>query len=302
MESTRTGGERLWYSWQVSFDSSTQRKTALVTGGTSGVGLSVVRALVDAGTFVHFIGRRESQGRSVEEGLNGETRIVCRFIKLDLGDLRAVRDFARGFATDVARLDVLANVAGVMLADRQETADGIEKTLAINHLAAFLLCEELAPLIAKAPHGRIVNVSGAPSIILKPRLDFENLQLANNYSLMRAATNSVHAKTVMTEILSERYAADGIDVNAFHPGAVKSDLWRDARFPMNILLGFGRLFMSATSDTATYVSTSDDLNGVTGQLFVGTKPRELRFEQAYKDRLLSATEELVATALKASPP
>lgn len=272
------------------------QKTALVTGGTAGVGLSIVRALAKQGTFVHFIGTNEDKGKRVEEELNISADPTVRFVQLDLSRLRAVHDFSLQFGRAVPALDVLVNVAGVMLAERQVTEDGYEKTFAIDHLAAFILCQGLRPALAAAQHGRIVNVSGAPSQLLKQRLDFADLQLEHNYTLMRAALNAVHAKTVMTEILAERFR-DEIDVNAFHPGAVKSDLFRHMRFPMSTVFRFARRFMASESKSGIYASTTQALNGVTGQLFVGTRPRQLSFEQSYKDKLWHTTEQLVNQVL-----
>lgn len=122
-----------------------------------------MRALAQRGARVHFVGTNEEKGRRIEEELNegGEGR--CRFVRLDLRSLSRVRDFATDFAPEAGALDVLVNVAGVMLPKRQETSEGNEATLAVNHLSAFLLCRELTPLLARAPHGRIANVSGAPA-------------------------------------------------------------------------------------------------------------------------------------------
>lgn len=273
-----------------------KQKVALVTGGTAGVGLSVVRALVTSGAFVHFIGTNERKGARIERELNATSEPVCRFIKLDLSRLREVQSFCRQFENEVRELHVLANIAGVMLHTRVETDEGNEKTFAINHLAAFILCQELRPSLAMAKNARIVNVSGAPTYMLKPSLDFDDLQLAEGYTLSRAAITAVHAKTVMTEILADQFAADGIDVNAFHPGAVKSDLFRNLRFPMRHIFQFGQLFMPAASKSGIYVSTSEEVTGMTGQLFVGTKARKLSFEREYKDRLLAATKTLVSAS------
>lgn len=274
-------------------------KTALVTGGTSGVGLSIVRGLVKSGAHVHFIGSNADKGRRVEQGLSAEAdrrEGHCTFIQLDLSQLRAVHDFATHFTATVPALDLLVNVAGVVLPTRQETAEGIEKTLAIGYLAPFVLCRELAPLIAEAPHGRIVNVSGTPRFLLKPRLDFDDLQLTRGYTLLRAALNAVHAKTVLTEILAERLASQGVDVNAFHPGRVRSDLLRNLPFPLNRAVGFAQRFSPAECESGIYASCAEELNGVTGQLFVGTSPRKLSFDSDYKARLWSATEQLLAPA------
>ncbi len=261
-------------------------KIALVTGGTAGVGRSIVLALAQQGAEVHFIGTNDAKGKRVERELGLPEGA---FIRLDLSDLGSVRAFARRFASANERVDVLVNVAGVMLPTRQVTSEGNEKTFAIDHLASFVLCHELASTLERAAHGRIVNVSGAPKQLLPPSLDFDDLQLERGYSLMRAAINAVHAKTVMTEILAEKLRPRGIDVNAFHPGAVKSDLFRHMNFPMNLIFRFARTFMSESSVAGVYASTAEELNGVTGQFFVKTRARPLRFDRSYKERLWDAT-------------
>jgi NAD(P)-dependent dehydrogenase (short-subunit alcohol dehydrogenase family) len=273
-------------------------KIALVTGGTAGVGLSIVRALASNGVEVHFIGTSEEKGRRVEEELNETGDTVCRFIKLDLSNLRDVMDFATAFQSEVPQLDILANVAGVTLTERQETVEGIEKTIAIGHLSAFLLSRELAPLLSKAEHPRIMNVGGVLRFILKPRPDFDKtLDFTENYRGMRVAIDTVHAKTVLTAVFAERFASQGIDVNVFHPGAVKSDIGRDMPFPKSLFFKTANVFMAKTSKTGIYLATSDDVTGVTGQIFVGKKPIPLTFERPYRDALWTATEALVDRTL-----
>lgn len=268
-------------------------KTALVTGGTAGVGLSVVRALVRSGVFVHFIGTRAAVGEQIERSLNGAGEPVCRFVPLDLSRLSEVEAFAHRFAAEVPALDVLANVAGVVLPTREETPEGFEKTLAIGYLAPFVLCRALTPALARAPHARIVNVSGSPGLLSKRRLDLADFPTRRPYSGVGAAIDAVHAKTVMTQTLSERLAGEHIDVNAFHPGAVRSDLGRSAPFPISLLFTFGRPFLSQNSKTADFVATAESLTGTTGQLFVGMRPRPLSFEADYRERLWAATEAMV---------
>mgnify|MGYP002630694984 CR=1 FL=1 len=272
------------------------RKTALITGGTSGVGLSMVRALAKAGFDVHFIGTNAERGQQIEQSLNEAGTSTCRFIKLDLSDLTAVKAFADTFKSEVATLDVLANVAGLLLTTRHETKEGFEKTFVIDYLSAVLLSLALAPVLAAASHGRIVNVSGAPSHVLRQLLDFDDFDFKKNYSAIRAAFHSVHAKTVATEILAEKLRGDGIDVNAFHPGTVKSDLGRSLAFPLKQLMAVAAVFMSSETKSGIYCSSAEELNGVTGAFFVGKKHKPLRFDAAYKTQLWSVTEQMLAQA------
>ena len=274
------------------------QRRALVTGGTAGVGLSVVRALAHRGVEVHFVGTSDEKGRRVEQELNGTGAAAVRFIKLDLSTLRDVRDFAEAFRSEVPQLDLLANVAGVTLPERQETDEGIEKTFAIGHLSAFVLNRELAPMLEQAAHPRIMNVGGVPQFILKPRPDFETkLDFRENYNGMQVAIDTVHAKTVLSQVFADEFAGRGIDVNVFHPGWVKSDMARHMSFPMSAVFKVGNMFMSDTTKTGIYLATSSDVNGVTGQFFARKKPRPLGFEQGYGRRLWDATEALLDRAL-----
>ncbi len=274
-----------------------KRKIALVTGGTAGIGLSLVKELVENGFYVHFIGRNNEKGKAIEAELNSIKGEVCKFVKLDLSNLKSTVEFANKFKTEVPHLNILLNVAGVMLPERQETSEGVEKTFAIDYLSAFILCRELEPLIEKETHSRIINVSGMPSQVLKPNLNFADLYSTSNYKGMGVAVLAVHAKTVLTEILAEKLSGKHIDVNAFHPGAVKSDLGRNLTFPMNLLLKIIWPFMSSKSVSGNYASLSDKLNGVTGQLIVKEKAFPLNFDQAYKDQLWNETEKIIEKVL-----
>ena len=126
------------------------------------------------------------------------------------------------------------------------------------------------------------------------RLDLADFPSKRVYNGLRAALDAVHAKTVMTQTLAERLAGQHIDVNAFHPGAVRSDLGRSAPFPISLLFTFGRPFLSQTSKTADFVATAESLSGTTGQLFVGMRPRPLAFEAEYRERLWAATEAMLS--------
>lgn len=272
------------------------RKTALVTGGTSGVGLSLVKTLVASNFTVYFIGTNLEKGKAVESELNGSSSSVT-FIQLDLSDLNAVKAFTERFKSDVTRLDLLANVAGVMLNKRQETVQGLEKTFAIGYLSAFILSTELAPILAQAPQSRIINVGLSPNMLLDRQLDFDNLNMENGYSGRDALMNTLHAKAVMTEILAEKFNAKGIDVNIFNPGAVKSGIGRDMPFPMSVIFKVVTLFFANESKTAAYVSTSDQVIGQTGQLFDKEKETLLSFDQGYKDQLWEKTHGILDQAL-----
>lgn len=269
------------------------QRIALVTGGTAGVGLSIVKALANDNWQVHFIGRNEKKGKEIESEVRGTGKGKAVFIKQDLSKVREVQQLARKLLTQLPSLNLLVNVAGVVLPKRQETEEGVEKTFAIGYLSAFIFSTTLAPLLAKSSPSRIANVGGSPSQILKTRLDFDDLNLTKKYSGIQAAFGTVHAKTVLTSILSEKYADKGIDVNSFHPGLVKSDLGRSFPFPISLVFKLGQPIMSKESKTGIYVCTAPELTGKSGFLFKKKKRIDLPFTPAYQQQLWDKTQEML---------
>lgn len=259
---------------------------ALVTGGTSGVGASIVRGLVAAGARVDVIGTNPERGQRMAELVRPGGG---RFFAVDLGDLGAVQSFVEPYAAEDAPLDVLVCAAGVLLPTRQVTPEGFERTFAIGYVSAFVLANRLRARLAAARRARVVLVSGTPKPLLRPRLDFDDLTLQTQFSLRRAALNGVHAKTVLAHELSERFAADGIDVNAVHPGGVKSDLLRNLTFPLSLAAPLVQAFMQDESEAGIRAATAAELAGTTGQMLEGTTARPLPFDPGYRDRLWQET-------------
>lgn len=269
--------------------------TTLIAGGTSGIGLSISRALLEnEANEVFLIGRNAEKGRAIEAALNADNPGRAEFIELDLSDIAAVKQFAARFLATHETLDLLAHIAGVMEPQRRITDEGFERTFAVGYLSAFVLETQLAPLLQKAPHGRIVNVAGVARFIFEAKLDFDDLSFAQNYGSFRAAITTVHAKTVLTEILSEEYASMGIDVNSFNPGAVRSDLMKNMSWWTRMLFKVPSLFMSETCKTGIRVCCAPELEGTSGRYFVDDKAIDLNFGPAYKERLRLETASLLA--------
>ena len=211
---------------------------------------------------------------------------------MDLSIIRNTKRFATDFSKEHSKLDLLVNTAGIMAPKRIITDEGFEKTFAVGYLSAFILSTELAPLLEQADHGRIANVAGVKSFILKAKVDFDDLTFSKNYGTFKTAITTVHAKTVLTEILAAKYASK-IDVNSFNPGAVKSTLMKNMAWWKRLLFAVPNFFMSKESKTGIYVSSSPKLNGVSGKYFEKTKPVELNFDKEYKQKLWEHTSNLL---------
>jgi NAD(P)-dependent dehydrogenase (short-subunit alcohol dehydrogenase family) len=271
-----------------------EMKKALISGGTSGIGLSIAKNLIASNYKVVLIGSNGPKGKLIEASLNEKYPKQVEFVQLDLSSLRDTKKFTTDFISKNAKLDLLVNTAGIFSTNRIVTSEGFEKTFAVGYLSAYLLSTQLAGILEKAEYGRIANVAGIKSMIMKKKLDFDDLSFSKNYSMINTAATTIHAKTVLTEILAEKYANQGIDVNSFHPGAVKSDLAKKLEGWKRMLFSIPLLFMGKESTNGIFVSSSPTLNKVTGKYFIKKEPIELNFGKEYKQKLQEQTEQLLA--------
>ncbi len=271
-----------------------ERENAIISGGTSGVGLSIAKNLIASNYKVVLIGSNGPKGKRIEASLNEQYPKQVEFVQLDLSNLRDTKEFTTDFISKNAKLDLLVNTAGIFSQKRIVTNEGFEKTFAVGYLSAYLLSTQLAGLLEKAAYGRIANVAGIKSMIMKKKLDFDDISFSKNYSMINTAITTIHAKTVLTEILAEKYANQGIDVNSFHPGAVKSDLTKNLVWWQRMLFLIPELFFGKESTTGIFVSSSPTLNKVTGKYFIKKEPIKLNFEKGYKQKLQEQTEQLLA--------
>jgi NAD(P)-dependent dehydrogenase (short-subunit alcohol dehydrogenase family) len=195
----------------------------------------------------------------------------------DLASLAETRRAAEQFLATGSPLHVLLNNAGVVQLERSLTADGLETTFAVNHLAPFLLTNLLLErMIASAP-ARIVNVS-SDAHRFGGALDFDDLGSARRYSGMGAYGRSKLANLYFTFELARRLEGTGVTVNAAHPGAVRTELGMNNDAP--ILKLAARLvqpfFRSAErgADTSVFLCSAPGLAGVSGRYFANRKQRK----------------------------
>jgi NAD(P)-dependent dehydrogenase (short-subunit alcohol dehydrogenase family) len=199
-------------------------EVVVLTGGTSGIGRIAARKFAATGATVAIVGRNGTRGQQVVTETASEPGTV-RFHQADLSTQSAVRNLATELREAYDSIDVLAHNAGLSVRTRTETEDGIEKTLAVNHLAPYLLTHELLEqLRASAPARVVVTASG---IHRRATLDFDDLQFEQEYDSLQAYARSKLANIAFTIELADRLD-DDITANCFHPGFVPATgLFRD---------------------------------------------------------------------------
>lgn len=140
-------------------------KTVVITGATSGIGLSAAHQFVKSGAFVIGIGRSKSRITSAEKCIKGDCPSgKITFLLCDLSNQREVRLLIDAVKLSLkesgcSHLDVLINNAGVFLGKKKKTNDGIEMTFAVNHMAGFILTHGLLDLLSKAENGKVLSIT-----------------------------------------------------------------------------------------------------------------------------------------------
>ncbi|XP_058087172.1 short-chain dehydrogenase TIC 32 B, chloroplastic-like isoform X2 [Magnolia sinica] len=281
--------------------------TAIVTGGTSGLGKETARVLAKRGAKVIIPARSMEGGLQVKENLLKENPDAeVEIMEMDLSSLRSVTSFARSFKSSNKHLNILINNAGIMACPFQLSVDGVELQFATNHLGHFLLTNLLLDKLKATAketgiEGRIVNVS---SLAHRYRngfgIGFENFSNLSKYKPFDAYSRSKLANVLHANELSRRLQEEGSNVtaNSLHPGIVPTNISRYSvlkAFPLCWLKPFLQT-ESQGAATTCYVALHPNVRGITGKYYANCNeslPSEQARDSELGKRLWEFSEKLV---------
>jgi len=248
-------------------------RVVLITGATSGIGFATAKGLARQGARLIITGRNRASGEQARQQLSELGASSVDFIAADLASQASVHRLADEVAARHEQLHVLLNNVGGFFPVREETEDQIEATLAINHLAPFLLTQLLLPLLQHSTPARIVNVNSDAHRLAKPPLD-NDPQWRRNYSAIRAYANAKLLNLLCTYEWSRILSDKGITVNALHPGVAMTALTENTPAPFRwyLRLVSFRSTLETVADTSIYLASSDEVAGISGKYFVKRKP------------------------------
>ncbi len=212
-------------NWTQKDIPSLDGKVIVITGANSGLGFECSRILAEKGATIVMAVRTIAKGEQAKADiLKDNPQAQLDVMALDVGDLSSVRAFADAFKAKYDRLDILLNNAGVMAIPRQETADGFEMQLGVNHLGHFALTGLLLDLIVKTPNARIHNVTSSANYT--GTINFDDLMGEKSYGRWEAYGQSKLANVFFTFELQKRLISAGFDTitNTSHPGLVLTNL------------------------------------------------------------------------------
>ena len=280
-------------------------KNVLITGGTGGIGRAAAIGLASLGARVGITGRDRvrAERAAVQIARESGNPAVDVFVA-DMSSQAEVRSLADEVLAAYPRLDVLLNNVGGFWAHRHVTADGLEHTFALNHLAPFLLTSLLLERLKASAPARIVTVSsGAQSM---GRIDFEDLMGEGKYSGQRAYNQSKLANVMFTYELARRLEGTGVTATVLHPGMTSTGFGaEDTARGWGPIIAVMRLFMKKPeqgAETSVYLASSPEAKAFTGQYFASSTPKvshKASYDRATTARLWQVSADLVGLAVVA---
>ena len=266
-------------------------KSIVITGGTSGLGLQAALNLGSQFDNMYIIGKNEEKGQSSLQDIKMLfPKINIQFIKTDLSLISEIKRLSAYFFNKKIKIDILINNAGGIFFKRTLTAEKIEKTFALNHLAYFALTNLFLKNNIFKKEAKIINVaSGAHR---GANLNFTDIEMKQKYNGWLCYKKSKLCNILFTKKLSELVKLQNITVNCLHPGFVKTEFGKNNHgilsFLLKILMSFHAIKVSEGVKTIVYLAINDEAKKISGEYFYKskvTKPSQSAEDKELADKL-----------------
>jgi len=280
---------------------SVRDKTCVVTGASSGIGKHTALGLARQGARLALLGRDPKRtAAAADECRRAGSSRVDVFVA-DLSMQAEVRRLGDQLLERLESIHVLLHNAGVVMPTRRLTVDGVEATLAINHLAPFLLTQRLLDRVVASAPARIVVV--ASQVESRGRIDFDDLQLERQrYVPLTAYDRSKLANVLFTYELARRLKDTDVTVNCLHPGVIATNLLCDYMGRPRLMSRVNRLKHPGPetgAQTSIRLATDPALEGTSGKYFRpdGESPSSKQsYDTETARRLWEVSEQLTAVS------
>ncbi len=284
-------------------------KQVLMTGATHGIGLAAARELARRGAKLAIVARSEQRAQAavaeISAAAGGEAEVEV--LNADLALQGSVRDLAEQALGRFPRIDVLINNAGAMFTSRQLTAEGVEQTWALNHLAPFLLTSLLLQRLRQSAPARVITTSSDAH--KGTEIPFEDFGAERGYGRLgfERYGQTKLANILFTAELARRLEGSDVSAYCFHPGLVASGFNRNNGALMGLAMVAIKPFSRSTergARTLVWLAETPSIEG-DGGYFVDEKlarPSRAGQDMEAAARLWEASEQQTGTALPAGGP
>ncbi len=248
-------------------------RVAVVTGANRGIGKAIAEGLARADFRTVLVCRRREDGeRAMEEIASRTGNHALEVMTADLSSLAELRRLGDQLLARFPAVHVLVNNAAVASRQRRESVDGIEMTLAVNHLAPFELARRLLPALERGAPSRVVTVSSGSQ--QGQKLVFDDLQnVRRRYRGVRVYGETKLMNVLFTRELARRTAGTGVVATCCHPGVIATNLLLDY-LPalLRPLVGAMAGTPEKGADTPVWLATSPEVSGATGGYYIRRRP------------------------------
>jgi NAD(P)-dependent dehydrogenase (short-subunit alcohol dehydrogenase family) len=266
-------------------------KVCIVTGANAGIGKATAVGLAELGATVVMVCRSRERGEAARQEIidrSGSENI--HLLIADLASQQEVRHLAQSLLNQFPHIEVLINNAAIIPLARQESPDGLELQLTVNHLAPFLLTNLLLDRLRASVPSRIVNVSS--QVHRGGKINFDDLQSERRYHPTSVYAMTKWMNVLFTQELARRLAGSGVTVYALHPGVPATKLsanyaGRDGQERAS----FADLLASA--QTSLYLATAPDVEVLTGEYFANSRVQSSVKDPALAQKLWQVSAELI---------
>jgi NAD(P)-dependent dehydrogenase (short-subunit alcohol dehydrogenase family) len=285
-------------------------KRIVMTGATEGIGLAAARVLARARAALTFVARNRDKAAAVAAEIEDANEGRGERIDIVTADLLSQKDVRRAAAEIASRythVDILINNAGAMFTRRALTADGIERTWALNHLAPFLMTNLLIDRLRAAPAARIITTA-SDAHFRGGDIPFDDINAERGYRGFTRYGQSKLANILFTRELARRLAGTGVTANCYHPGLVATQFNRNNGALMDLVMRAAK-FVSRTpevgADTLVWLASSPDVATTSGGYFfdrgIGRSSAAAKNDETAR-RLWTLSERQVAGSAAAGNP
>jgi NAD(P)-dependent dehydrogenase (short-subunit alcohol dehydrogenase family) len=275
-----------------------KEKNCIITGGTSGLGLALVKKFIDNNFFIHIIAKDNKKIRKLTDYFYERNIKSFKFYQADLAEKSELNKVILQIK-NLERIDVLINNAGALFLKREVNSKGIEKTFAINYLSHFYLTISLIDVIKKTKNSRLVNIS---SVVHKfAKLNLNDMSFLKNYNGYVAYFNS-KLMNLLFSYKIDRIYHNYINCYAINPGWLNTNFGNNNQSNIRFLLDFVRdKFATKPSYVANKIfniCTNEEYLNYSGKYFVKSKiakSSDLSYNKNLQDELWEKSLKMIRT-------
>ena len=248
------------------------QKIALITGGTGGIGLEVVKGLLKENYKLLVVGRNKETIDKINKETDINNKII--FFYCDLSETDQIKKLLIKLKA-YSKIDLLINNAGALFATRENNSKGIEKTFALNHLSYFQIATGILSQLENANSARIINVSSNMHRIFN--IDIDDLENKKSYNGWKAYSNSKFLNILFTYHLSMKLK-DSVICNCLSPGFINSEFGNNNKNVFRIFIKILKKLLAKSTqkgaETILHMALSESLSNINGKFFQDCKVKK----------------------------